>query len=320
MPTAATVGQTFYELFGSFDLANSALRFVPQAGGQWQVLPCNACFYNSYSNNLGLGDDQLSRNHLLGFAFPLPGGGSTTSIDIDSNGWVGLQTGAHGGSDYTETTGEFLANPRRIAPCWDDLNPSSAGGVYFDTIAGKAIVTWAGVPEFPSSGSNTFQLQLLPSGEFVLLYQSMSVGDCLVGHSVGSGAADPGGSDLSNPATTSNLTHSINGTPAFGAVRTLTTTNLPAGTAAGVHVLGLSSFPLGIDLTSQGLTGCSQYVPFTSVKLVLPFGSQLTSTLQVPNNTGFLGLPLNAQAYAFASGVNPAGVLSSNGIGMVVGN
>jgi len=39
----------------------------------------------------------------------------------------------------------------------------------------------------------------------------------------------------------------------------------------------------------------------------------------IPNNPAFTGLPLIAQTYAFAPGLNPLGIVSSNGVAMVVG-
>ncbi len=319
-PSTASVGQTFYEQFGSFDLGNSALRFTPQAGGQWSVSTCNGCFLSTYSNNLGLGDDVLSRNNALGFAFPLPGGGTTNSIDVDSNGWIGLVANAHGASDYTESVTEFLGNPQRIAACWDDLNPSNGGGVYFDTAPGMAYITWAGVPEFSNTGSNTFQIQLMASGEFVLAYESMTVADCLVGHSLGNGTADPGPSDLSNPVSITTLSHGVNAPPTFGSQITMTTRDFPAGSTAGVHVMALSGLNPGIDLTPQGMPGCFQYTPPTNVQIVFASGTTMNSSLTVPNDPSFMALPIFSQGYAFSVGSNAAGVLSSNAISMLVGN
>ncbi|MCR9243546.1 MAG: S8 family serine peptidase [bacterium] len=320
-PATPSVPQTFYELFGgSIDLANSAIRFTPNGTGGWDVSTAGASFFNGYSNNLGLADDQLSRNHSLGFAFPLPGGGSTTAIDIDSNGWVGLVANAHSVSDYTESVSEFLAEPRRIAVCWDDLNPSSSGGVYFDTVPGQAVATWAGVPEYQSVGSNTLQLQLFPNGEFVLAYQSLSLGDALVGHSLGAGVPDPGPSDLTNPSNVSLLTHAASGPPVFGSTVTLTTSNYPVGSAVGAHVLSLIKHDPGISLANQGMPGCHQYVGLDSVLVAFPVGNQTQTNFAIPTDPAFLSLAISGQGYAFAPGANAAGVLSSNGVTMTIGN
>ncbi len=319
-PSTPTLPQTFYEEFGTFDLASSAIRFTPNASGGWDVAPCASCFHTGYANGLGLSDDQLSRNHALGFSFPLAGGGTTTAIDIDSNGWVGLIANQHSGSDYTETVSEFLTDPARIAPCWDDLNPSSGGDVYFDTAAGVAYVTWDGVPEFSNTGSNTFQLQLFPSGEFVLAYQAMSIADCLVGYSAGGGVADPGGSDISNPSSITTLTLANVGLPSFGSTVGLVTTNYPLSTVIGAQVLSLTQHNPGIDLTSQGMPGCFQYVGLDASALLVPTGGTTTFNLSIPNATGLMGLGISCQSAAFVPGANPRGIITSNGVHLQVGN
>ncbi|MBM4059945.1 MAG: hypothetical protein FJ265_02465 [Planctomycetes bacterium] len=313
------VGRTFYEVFGTFDLANNAFRFTPNGSGGWNVSTCATCFDTRYATNLVLGDDQMSRNRALGFAFPLAGGGSTTAIDVDSNGWIGLVANAHAGTDYTETVSEFLANPARIAAMWDDLNPGAAGAVYFDALPGVALVTWLNVPEYSSTGSNTAQIQLFPNGEFVLAYRACSVADCLVGYSVGGGQPDPGPSDITNPSGGPVLTLSPSGPPRFGATVTLTATNYPANSGLGVQVVSLVRHDPGIDLTSYGMPGCWQYTGFEAMVVVIPAGGQSAYGLGIPNSTTFSGLQLTAQTYAFSPGANTAGVISSNGVALTVG-
>jgi hypothetical protein len=317
--SAPVLPRTFYEVFGTFDLANTATRFTPNGSGGWNVAPCAGCYNATLGTNLGLGDDVISRNRPLGFAFPLPGGGTTTAIDVDSNGWIGLITGQHAGSDYTETVAEFLANPRRIAACWDDLNPGSGGGVYFNALPGVALVTWAGVPEFPNSGSNTIQLQLYPSGDFVLAYQAMTIADCIVGHSVGGGVPDPGPSNISNPGGTPPLALAASAPPQFGSTVILTATNYPLAAGLGVQVLSFVRHDPGISLASSGMTGCFRFTDLEATLLVLPAGGVSTFSLGVPNNVGLQGLQVTSQTYAFAPGANPAGVLSSNGVALIIG-
>jgi hypothetical protein len=315
-----SVPRTFYEVFGTFDLANTALRFTPNTSGGFDVSPCANCFYTGFTGALGLGDDTLSRNHALGFAFPLPAGGNTSAIDVDSNGWIGLVANQHAGTDYTESVAEFLANPARIAACWDDLNPGAAGEVYFDAPAGMAVVTWAGVPEYSNTGSNTAQLQLYPNGEFVLAFQAMSIADCLVGYSTGGGVADPGPSDISNPSSVTLLDLAYSGPPSFGTTVVLTTSNYPANAALGVQVLSLVRHDPGIDLTGYGMPGCFQYLALDATQIMLPASGQSTYALPIPNYAGLLGLQIAAQTYAFAPGANSAGVIATNGVLLVVGS
>ena len=313
-----SVPRTFYEQFGSFDMANSARRFTPNAAGGWDVSVIPNGFLNVYANNLGLGDDVISRNRALGFAFPLAGGGSTTAVDVDSNGWIGLIANQHGGSDYTESLSEFLANPARIAVMWDDLNPGAGGAVYFDTAPGRAVVTWLGVPEYSNTGSNTAQLQLYPNGEFVLAYQSMSIADCLVGYSVGNGVPDPGPSDLTNPSSTVSITFAASAPPRLGTTIALETSNLPSGAIAALVMLGFGQ--QAIDLTPVGMTGCMLLTQISQSSPMTLSGGNATFALSIPNVASLAGAIVDSQSLVVAPGANTLGVLSSNGGEMVLGN
>jgi hypothetical protein len=84
------------------------------------------------------------------------------SVFVNANG--NLTFGA-GSSDFTESAGEFLNGPPRIAALWDDLSPFS------DTGAPQGVVTFAetkhdftvifqNVPEFPNAGANNFSIKL----------------------------------------------------------------------------------------------------------------------------------------------------------------
>ncbi|MBI5852745.1 MAG: S8 family serine peptidase [Planctomycetes bacterium] len=310
--------RTFYEVFGAFDLANSARRFTPNGSGGWNVSTSGASFFAGYSGNLLLGDDVISRNRPLGFAFPLPGGGTTTAIDVDSNGWIGLVANTHAGTDYTESVAEFLANPRRIAAFWDDLHPGNGGGVYFDAVPGMAVITWAGVPEYPATGSNTGQIQLYPNGEFVLAYGAASIVDCIVGHSVGGGVADPGPSDISNPGSGTPIAYGVSSLPRLGTTINLELSNLPAGSLAGFTLFGLVA--QSVDLSVIGMQGCFLLVaPIDSIPMLVS-GSGATAPFTIPNSASLLGAVLETQGGVVAPGANTLGVLTANAGTMVLGN
>ena len=65
----------------------------------------------------------------------------------------------------------------------------------FDKLLG--FVCFESVPEFFSTGSNTFSVTLDASGVVTIEYGAVSANDALVGVTQGSGAADPGETDLS---------------------------------------------------------------------------------------------------------------------------
>ncbi|MFO1053405.1 MAG: S8 family serine peptidase [Planctomycetota bacterium] len=312
------VPRTFYEQFGSFDLASSARRFTPNGSGGWNVSVVQNGFIGGATNNLLLGDDTITRNRALGFTFPLAGGGSTTAIDIDSNGWIGLVANQHAGSDYTESVSEFLANPARIAVMWDDLNPGAAGGVYFDTQPGVAIVTWLNVPEYSNTGSNTAQLQLYPDGSFILAYQGMTIADCMVGYSVGNGVTDPGPSDISNPSAGTPIGFSASAPPRLGTTINLETSNIPVGAVGALAMLGFGQ--QAIDLSSVGMAGCTLLTQISQSSPMTINGSSATFSLSIPNVASLAGAIVDSQSLVVAPGANTLGVLASNGGELLLGN
>ena len=135
------------------------------------------CFVSSFGTNLALTDDSVSQGVPLGFAFPRPGGGSVTAISISSNGFVWLGINGDSGCCIGDPN-KLLTQMSRVAPMWMDLNPSVGGAVWFNSLPASgstpasAIVTWDSVPEFPSQGALTFQLQLFADGSVLMFFDA----------------------------------------------------------------------------------------------------------------------------------------------------
>src|SRR5262249_10971315 len=140
---------------------------------------------------------------------PLPwAGGSTSSLDIHSNGQVFFNGG--GVPDYTATVAEFLTRGASVG-AWMDFNPAAlgSGGVGFDgdTVAKIAHVTWNGVFAFGTTSPNTWQVAMYLSGsttpgQIELRFQTVNnnatlAAGCITGYTPGNGALDPGSIDLS---------------------------------------------------------------------------------------------------------------------------
>ncbi|HET6629895.1 MAG TPA: hypothetical protein VFG91_08995 [Woeseiaceae bacterium] len=142
---------------------------------------------------LDLGDDS-SVEVALPFSFPFQGT-SYTSVFVNSNGNL---TFGDGSSDFSESAAELLEDEPRLAALWDDLSPNNGGLVSLEADASSWTVSFEGVPEFISTGSNTFSVTLHPDGTVVYTYGSISSDDNVVGVTQGGGAADPGPSDLSS--------------------------------------------------------------------------------------------------------------------------
>jgi len=141
---------------------------------------------------LSLGDDD-SEEVALGFTFPFQGG-SYTDVFVNSNGNLTFGTGD---TDFSESVGELLNDQPRIAPLWDDLSPNNGGAVTVEFGSGSATVSFDGVPEFVSTGANTFSVTMDSSGDYSIAYGAVSALDGLAGSTEGGGAVDPGETDLS---------------------------------------------------------------------------------------------------------------------------
>jgi hypothetical protein len=122
----------FYESFGGVpDLNGMSFELSPSGGG-FLVDACTSnCFEPNFGTNLNLTDESFSGTLNLGFSINLPGFVSTSAIRVSSNGWISLQPGAFTSSDFSQTTGELLSQGPRLAPLWEDYDPSSGGDVYF---------------------------------------------------------------------------------------------------------------------------------------------------------------------------------------------
>ncbi len=153
---------------------------------------------------LDLGDDDFEQVP-LGFNFPFQGS-SYSSVFVNSNGSL---TFGSGDTDFTESVSEFLNDQPRIAALWDDLSPNNGGEVSVEFDAGSTTVNFVNVPEFFSTGSNSFSVTLDSNGDYSIDYGAVSAGDGIVGTTPGGGAANPGETDLSagGPYTKAGTTY-----------------------------------------------------------------------------------------------------------------
>lgn len=268
-------------------------------------------------------------------SFPLPATFPTTfgdisSVHVCSNGYVWLEPSTS--ADYTESVSELLSGDMRICPYWDDLNPASGGSIYAETDPNNPLlfhVTWDAVPEFPSNGSNTFQVSFeCGSGIIEVNYGAMSSSDGLVGYSPGHGVGDPGGTDLNNMGSggmilgsgRSNLALTTGTRPVLnGSAASVTLENIPSSASLGAFLLGgnRSSAPNGIPLDSVGMTGCNLYVDFViAAPGFTPTVS--TQTFRAPLSGNLVGVHLHLQGVV-AAPANRFGVMTSNAVDWLIG-
>ena len=200
--TTPDIPDYFTELFSADnDLDDLSLVFTPDA---------SADFYDGCAESISaLPVDPSGGTPLTftpsnddGYANVSLTGGNTVSLYGISYGdfWVGSNgyiTFGAGDSDYTESLIDHFDTPR-ISGVFDDLNPSVGGTVSWKQLADRAVVTWENVPEYGTSNSNTFQIELRFDGTLVISYLAIAATDGLAGLSEGSGQpADFYESDLS---------------------------------------------------------------------------------------------------------------------------
>ncbi|RMF71486.1 MAG: hypothetical protein D6744_17900 [Planctomycetota bacterium] len=188
--TTPEVPDFYTEQFSAgFDLANQMLTFAPDGSVDFY----SACLESiaalptdpTGGNVVSLTDDSSATVTLSG-ASVLLYGQSYSTFYINSNGNI---TFVAGDSDYTESIDEHFGEPR-ISPLWDDLNPSTGGTVSWKQLSDRVAVTWENVPEYSTSNSNTFQVEMFFDGTITLSYLNIDLSDCITGLSAGAGT-DP---------------------------------------------------------------------------------------------------------------------------------
>jgi hypothetical protein len=163
-PPAALPGPEEYASGGAE--SNNQTSVDPPA--QFALITPNATSVNVIFNSPRPGDplpvgDDGSFELVLPFPFTVCDQ-TFTSVFVNANG--NLTFGA-GSTDYTESSGEFLNGPPRIAAWWDDLSPFNSetgapqGVVTFAETRNDFTVIFRNVPEYPNAGANSFSIKLL---------------------------------------------------------------------------------------------------------------------------------------------------------------
>jgi hypothetical protein len=323
--------RSFYELMGNtaFDLGGQAMRLVrdpagfytAQVGGSY-VAPTGA------AQSLALTDDSSTTVTLAGtLQYP---GGSTTSLEVCSNGFVSAAGG--NGSPFTPSASAWVNSVAARWGTWHDFNPTipGSGQVKFEQIGNVAYVTWDGVYSFATTAANTFQLQFdLATGNVTCVWTTMvaSGNAWLVGFAAQGASADLGSIDISASLPATFRTSAVDGQglalgttlPVLGSTLTLTTSQFPASSVLGIQILSTTRLDPGVDLTAIGMPGCLQHAGLDSLNVTFPVGGQATFLFAIPNNPGLMGFQLTAQSVAFVTGANAAGLTTSNGVALTLG-
>jgi hypothetical protein len=153
----------------SFDLRNIAVTFARNGAGGYDARRSDRAFQSSVGERIALQDDDSARLSMP-FSFPFYGGRHSEAF-VNSDGNITFGGEEHASTD--RNVARFLTGPPRIALLFDDLDPSSGGGVFRRTDGDAVVVTWCDVPEFdrPASRVNV-QMRLASDGTIDFVYDS----------------------------------------------------------------------------------------------------------------------------------------------------
>lgn len=175
----------------SFDLDGLTLVFSPTAevAGRYRFELGEASFEDAAASGGELleeiGDDD-AREIPLPFSFPFFGV-NHDSVFINSDG--NLTFNGPDVATSPRTLNRITAGPPRIAPLFDDLDPTRAlDGIRVLSEPSRFVVSWVQVPEYSSFGRGpvqTFQVRLYPNGLIEFAYNGITAQTSIVAISPG---------------------------------------------------------------------------------------------------------------------------------------
>ena len=154
-----------------------ATRYRVQVGGS----SYDAAAASSGVLIAGFGDDD-TRQFTLPFSFPFFGA-AYRQIYVNSDGNLTFVSGDS--ASIERSLGRLTAGPPRIAPLFEDLDPTqSPKGVIVFSDASRFVVSWVSVPEYSLYGAGsqeTFQVRLYPDGRIEFAYAGVRTSAAVVG-------------------------------------------------------------------------------------------------------------------------------------------
>ncbi|PAP77920.1 choice-of-anchor B family protein [Rubrivirga marina] len=235
----------------------------------------------------------------LPFAFPFYGA-DKSSVRVYTNGFLTFSSTV--GNSYTNPSGfPGTSGPTNIddviAPFWDDLDLSSAGTVYTETLGdGRFVVQWDEARLYDASGSSmTFQVILAPDGTIEFQYGTMT--GTTNGASVGieNATATDGLAVVTNAAyVTSNKAVLFYSPVVWASLSGATSGTLAPGTSADLSVdLDATELPEGTYTAELAVSTNDPSAPSITVPVTLTIGSDGSISLVVngPRGSRFLGVP-----------------------------
>ncbi|MCX7603867.1 MAG: hypothetical protein N2036_07315, partial [Bryobacteraceae bacterium] len=168
-----------------FNLTGRSIVFEPSANAASYSIGTGQQNYDAAAAAAGqvltgLGDDDF-RSVDLPFDFPYFGRTHRRML-VHSDG--NITFGQADAESAARSLGRLVAGPPRIAPLFADLDPSRGGAVSVRLEAGRAVVTWADVPEYRDFGTGprqTVQLVLEATGRIAFHYAAGTPTSAVVG-------------------------------------------------------------------------------------------------------------------------------------------
>jgi hypothetical protein len=243
----------------------------------------------------------------------------TLGLEFGSNGWLAM--GAGNSNQWIPTPAIVLNQAATQFSCWADLQPNTGGTITYEELGSQAVLTYDAVLSWGTTDVNTFQFAIDTASGNVSLYfgamASATAHPMILGYSPAGPNADPGsvgieaeliakGAIVLEAGDTIPLQLEAMNRPVQGATAVnwdVTTSNIDAGAAIHIGILGLSNpaLPLsGIGLPSA----CTQYASddvllppaivtgmssFTWTALVLPALSPSFAGFEFYVQSGTLG-------------------------------
>lgn len=108
--------------------------------------------------------------------------------------------------------------------------------------------------------------------------------------------------------------------PVIGGAARLRLDDLPSNPAASAFVfLGFTLLPFPLDLSFFGMNGCRLYASTDITYPTVRVGTSANVVIGMPNDPNYLGVQLLTQGVVLAPGANTAGLLTTNGLTVRIG-
>jgi len=319
-----------------FMLSGTTITFL-RTGNEYTVLdsiPGTFVPPSASATAVATGDDAFG-TVALSTPMAVPGG-VTNNLQVATNGYIHLTDSAPPAfADYSPTVAEFEAFqwPTICGP-WYDWSPNQAGQILAEEVGGVVYITWDQVQPYNGSGTDTFQYQFeLASGTCTIVFDTMAYTGASGWHTPLFGAT--AGTNVVSEAIdwSATLANAVSipdvgaaplsldsNLPVIGTNWNLTTTNIDAVSPIAVTLFGDQQGP-GLPLTAIGFNapGCSVWINQAIGSLSdLNNNGSATVVFPIPNNAALNGFTLSAQSICLTL-INPANILSSNGVLGTVG-